>query len=301
MAVHLAMSDDGLDGGSPPELLLDLAVNAALLARSEDLVWLWRIVAPVALVDIGALDLATGQRLGLLDHLPQGVAVIRIAGERLGMEVELAALVPFVGVGERDPGSSPGQALVAEPLRRSDLAYSNAFGLGGVPGIELPAVLALLLAADLRGTAERHGEDLLELLVILDLAPEIADDPAQAGGRNLISRFMRLSCLAWAWRPAIITDRPARRASDWRSGTWCSLASLPSCPIAVSRSLASVGKATFFGCTVVSTVRRARSLMRRRMPEEFLAGEVLEIEVVHPVQEPRLHRQDPAQRPYLSG
>jgi hypothetical protein len=36
MAVHLAMADDGLDCGSAPRLLLDLAVNAALLAGSED-------------------------------------------------------------------------------------------------------------------------------------------------------------------------------------------------------------------------------------------------------------------------
>ena len=88
MAVHLAMADDGFDGGSPPEFASDLAVNAAFLSRAEDPVWLWRIVAPVALVDIDPLDLAAGQGLGLLEHLLQGVAVVRIAGERLGMEDE---------------------------------------------------------------------------------------------------------------------------------------------------------------------------------------------------------------------
>ncbi len=77
VAVGFAMADDGLYGGSASEFLLDLAVNAALLARFEDPVGLWRIVAPIALVHIGPLDLAAGQRLGFLDHVLQGVAVVR--------------------------------------------------------------------------------------------------------------------------------------------------------------------------------------------------------------------------------
>ncbi len=131
MAVHLAMADDGLDGGSAPQLLLDLAVNAALLARFEDPERFWRIVAPVALVDIDPFDLAAGQRLGFLDRLPQGVAVVRIAGQGLGVEDELAALATSVGGGERD--------LDAELVGLVRLALADALGLGGVSGIELPA------------------------------------------------------------------------------------------------------------------------------------------------------------------
>ncbi len=110
---------------SLPELLLDLAVNAAFFAGFEDSIWLWRIVAPVTFVDIGAFDLAAGQRLGLLDDVLQGVAVMGIAGQGLGMEDELAALAPLVGDGERH--------LDAELVRRSHLALADAFGFRGVP------------------------------------------------------------------------------------------------------------------------------------------------------------------------
>ncbi len=80
VTVGLAVADDGLDGGSPSELASDLTVDAALLAGTIDPERLGRIVADIALVDVGPLDLAAGQGLGLLDHLPQAVAVVRIAG-----------------------------------------------------------------------------------------------------------------------------------------------------------------------------------------------------------------------------
>ncbi len=97
MAVRLAVSDDGFDGGPAPELLPDLAVDAALLPGTLDPVRLRRIVADIALVHINALDFPAGQGLGLLEYLFQGVAVIRISGQRLGVQDELAALGPFVG------------------------------------------------------------------------------------------------------------------------------------------------------------------------------------------------------------
>jgi hypothetical protein len=43
-----------------------------------------RIVSAVSLVDVGALDLAAGELLGVLDDVPQGVTVIRVAPQRLG-------------------------------------------------------------------------------------------------------------------------------------------------------------------------------------------------------------------------
>ena len=58
------------------------------------------------------------------------------------MEDERATLAAFVGGGERD--------LDAELVWRSGLAICDALGLGRVPGIKLPAALALLLAANLR-------------------------------------------------------------------------------------------------------------------------------------------------------
>ncbi len=119
MAVALAVSDNGFDGGPPPQFSFDLSVDAALLARFEDPPGLWRVMSPVALVHIGPLDLATGQRLGLLDDVFQGVAVprvrplagprtgSRIAGQSLGVEDKLAAFAALVGGGERDPRVKP--------------------------------------------------------------------------------------------------------------------------------------------------------------------------------------------------
>ena len=59
-------------------------------------------MAAVALVGIVALDLAAGQGLGLVEHLIQGMAVVRASGQRLGMQDELAALAASFGGGERD-------------------------------------------------------------------------------------------------------------------------------------------------------------------------------------------------------
>ncbi len=128
MAVSFAVSDDGFDGGSSPQFASDLAVDAALLPGTIDPVWLRRIVAHIALVHINALDFPAGQGL---EHLFQGVAVIRVPGQHLGVQDELAAFAAFVGGGERD--------LDAELIGSMRLALTDALGLGGVSGIELPA------------------------------------------------------------------------------------------------------------------------------------------------------------------
>ena len=67
MPVGFTMADDGFDGGAAPEFPLDLAVNAAPLARFEDPARPRRIVAPVTLIDVNPVDPAPGQRLGFLD------------------------------------------------------------------------------------------------------------------------------------------------------------------------------------------------------------------------------------------
>ncbi len=87
-------------------------------------------MSDIALVHISTHDLAAGERLCFLDNLREGVAVIGIAGQRLGMEDELAAFAAFVGGGQRD--------LDAELVRRPRLAtsicfWADAFGLGRVP------------------------------------------------------------------------------------------------------------------------------------------------------------------------
>jgi len=68
MAFGLHVSDHGLDGGTASQLAFDGAEHAALLAGDEDTVWVRGVVAAVSLVDIGALDLAPGDPLGVLDR-----------------------------------------------------------------------------------------------------------------------------------------------------------------------------------------------------------------------------------------
>ena len=76
----------GLNGGAASQLAFDGAEDASLLSRDEDAAWILRIVAAVTLVDIVALDLAAGEFLRFLDDVPQGVTVVRIARQRLGVQ-----------------------------------------------------------------------------------------------------------------------------------------------------------------------------------------------------------------------
>ena len=75
----LHVADHGLDCGSTSQFAFDGAEDAALLPRDKDAAWILRRVATVPLVDIGPLDLAAGEILGVLDDVPQGVTVVRIA------------------------------------------------------------------------------------------------------------------------------------------------------------------------------------------------------------------------------
>lgn len=144
MAFLLHVADEGFDGGASPELALDDADHAALLARDEDAAWVGGVVAAIALVDVGALDLDAGETLGALDGAAQGMAVIRIAGQGLGVQHELAGRRAAVGGDDRD--------LDPELVRRAGLSLADALDLGSVEGIELPAALALPLGADLGGS-----------------------------------------------------------------------------------------------------------------------------------------------------
>src|ERR1700727_3223624 len=171
MTFSLQVSDDGLDGGAAAQLALDDPEDAALLAGDEDAAGILRVVAAVYLVDIGPLDRAAGERLGAVNDVPQGVAVVRIIGHRPGVQHEQTPGSPAV-VGD-DGGLDP------ELVRRTGLAFADALHLRGVERIELPAALALLLRADLRGPAKREGERLLQCRLALDLAADVADDPAE--------------------------------------------------------------------------------------------------------------------------
>src|SRR5205809_4187459 len=62
MAVALHVTDDRLDGGAAAEFTFDRAEDTALLPGDEDATRALRRVAAISLVDIGALDGASGQR-----------------------------------------------------------------------------------------------------------------------------------------------------------------------------------------------------------------------------------------------
>src|SRR5215207_4552833 len=133
-------------------------------------------MAAVSLVDIGALDRAAGEPLGGFHDVAESVAVVRIIGQRPGVQHEQATGSPAV-VGD-DGG------LHAEFVRCAGLAFADALHLRGMEGIKLPAALALLLRADLRGPAKREGERLLQRWLALDFAADVADDPAQPAAQD---------------------------------------------------------------------------------------------------------------------
>jgi hypothetical protein len=66
MALGFHVSDHGFDGGAASQLAFDSAEDAALLARDEDTAWMRGIVAPISLVDVGALDLTAAELLGTM-------------------------------------------------------------------------------------------------------------------------------------------------------------------------------------------------------------------------------------------
>ena len=176
VAFGLQMSDDGLDGGAASQLALDDTEDAALLAGDEDTTGILCVVAAVSLVDIGPLDWTAGECLGAINDVAQSMTVVRVIGHRPGVQHEQATGSPAV-VGD-DGG------FHAELVRRGGLALADALHLRGMEGIELPAALALLLRADLRGPAKREGERPLQCWPALDLAADVADDPPQPAAQD---------------------------------------------------------------------------------------------------------------------
>ena len=71
-----------ITGSMAGQFALDCAEHVALLSGDEDTVPVLCILAVVALVDLGALDIAACEPFGIIDDCAQGVAVIRIARQR---------------------------------------------------------------------------------------------------------------------------------------------------------------------------------------------------------------------------
>lgn len=90
MTIGLEVSDNGFDGGAAAQLALNDTEDAALLARGTDSAGILCVVAAVSLVDIGPLDRTAGECLGAVNDVPQGMTVVRVIGQRPGMQHELA-------------------------------------------------------------------------------------------------------------------------------------------------------------------------------------------------------------------
>ena len=97
MALGFHMADHGLDGRAAAQFALDGAEHAALLAGDEDAVWVRRVVAAVSLVDI-ARSIARPVMLSVSSMTgAQCVTVVRVTGQRLGVQHELAARGAGIG------------------------------------------------------------------------------------------------------------------------------------------------------------------------------------------------------------
>jgi hypothetical protein len=144
-------------------------------------------MSAISLVDIGALNCAAGEPFGVFDDGAEGVAVIGIAWQRLGVEHELAARC--AGIGGDDRG------LDAELVGRAHFALADALDLGSVEGIQLPPALALLLGADLVGARQRPFEGRFELWLAGDLAADVTDDAAEPDAQQTQLAMVALELL----------------------------------------------------------------------------------------------------------
>jgi hypothetical protein len=173
------MADNGLDGGPAAQLALDAGRHPSLLAGEEDPepVIGRRVVAAVSLVGKDACDGVADERLHVRDHGCQRVAVIGIAGQRLHMSDELAALAVLEGGGNAH--------LDAELVRPMSLAFADAFDFRRMQGIDLRPALMLLLLVYAPRQQQQLCERHFEPAGVLDLAANVANDAAEIGAQLL--------------------------------------------------------------------------------------------------------------------
>ena len=131
------------------------------------------------------------------------MTVVRVIGHCPGVRHEQATGIPAI-VGD-DGG------LHSELVWRGGLSFADALHLRGMERIKLPAALALLLRADLRGAAKRQGERLLQCWLALDLAADIADDPAQPAAQDTQLPLMPAELFGMGVAGAIIAAALATR------------------------------------------------------------------------------------------
>ena len=120
---------------------------------------------------------APNLRLDLRDHDGQGVAVVRIARQRLGVSDELPAPRAMRCRGERD--------FHAELVGPMALTLADALDLGRMQRIDFSATLVLALLAHPMRQDERVSKDALQFGLALDLAQNVANDPAEISADRL--------------------------------------------------------------------------------------------------------------------
>ena len=86
------MADDRLDGSAAPHLAADRGRDPADLARDPDPEPVGMAITAITLVDVDAAGLDAGELLQIGDDGTEGMAIIRIAMQRLSVEDELATL-----------------------------------------------------------------------------------------------------------------------------------------------------------------------------------------------------------------
>jgi hypothetical protein len=100
MALGFHVSDYGFDGGAASQLAFDSSEDAAfwpkMTRRGCGSLW------PRHPLSTSALGLTADELLGIFDDRSQRVAIIRIAGQRSGVQHELAAESAGVGRDDRD-------------------------------------------------------------------------------------------------------------------------------------------------------------------------------------------------------
>ena len=206
---------------------------------------LWPAIAAVGDDAVkGCADL----RLGLRDRGGERVAIVGIAGQRLGVGDELAS-----GRAMQRGGDRHLEAEFVGPMR---LALADTFDLGRVQGIDLWPSLMLALLAHAAGEHERTGEGALQVGVGLDLAHDVARDPAEISADRLQRPVGALELLG-VGIPLMGDQRmfadPLVGLAQPDAGF---LRQLTSRSRARCISLASVGKAIALGCNKRAETRR---------------------------------------------
>ena len=212
------VADDWFDGGAPSHLPLDLRCDAALLLGCVDLELVVgrRVVAAISGIGMNALDGVADELLDRRNDAGERVTIIGIAGQRLGMDRELAALAALERGGDAH--------LDAELIGLVRLSLTDAFDLWGMQAVDLGAALTALLFAHPAGKVEQPCELGLEKVIVCDLAFDVADDAAEIGlelAQRLVGALelagMGVTLMPDEFDLADPRIRLARRRAAWRA------------------------------------------------------------------------------------